>query len=313
MDFGKVDIGELDQVDFTLPPDADGTSRLLGNLKGPKQKGTEIFVGCAKWGRKDWIGTIYPEGTREDDFLSHYARHFNCVELNATFYKLPSVRQAESWRAQVGETFKFCPKFNNKITHIKRLKEAEHFTRIFLDGVAAFGRNLGPMFLQTPPNYAARNFGTLREYLEGLPPGLNLFTELRHPSWFNESATFNKVFDLLEEHKVGAVITDAAGRRDCVHMRLTTPSAFIRFVGNGLHPSDYLRCDDWVNRIKTWMENGIEEVYFLMHQQEELFSPQLCRYFIQQTNTICGTSIPEPVFVEPSGIRKNNRLKDNPN
>ena len=80
-------------------------------------------------------------------------------------------------------------------------------------------------------------------------------------------------------------------------MRLTTPSAFIRFVGNGLHPTDYARVDDWVQRIKLWMGQGIHKVYFFMHQHEEIYSPELSRYVIQQLNKHCGTAIPEPRFV----------------
>ncbi|HEY4653066.1 MAG TPA: DUF72 domain-containing protein [Cyclobacteriaceae bacterium] len=296
MDFGKVDNNEFGSIDFTLPQDAEETGRILQAHKQPGKK-TELYVGCAKWGRKDWIGTIYPDGTKEEDFLSLYARQFNCIELNATFYKLPSVKQVEAWRSKVGKDFKFCPKFNDKITHKKRLKDAGRYTEIFLEGVAAFGSNLGPVFLQTPPNYATKNFEVLQEYLEALPAGLDLFVELRHPGWFGDDEVRRKVFALLEKHRAGAVITDAAGRRDCVHMRLTTPSAFIRFVGNSLHPTDYQRCDEWVKRIGLWVENGIERVYFLMHQQEEVYSPRLCRYFIQQSNQHGFASLPEPQFV----------------
>ena len=81
-------------------------------------------------------------------------------------------------------------------------------------------------------------------------------------------------------------------------MRLTTPQAFIRFVGNDLHPTDYTRIDDWVQRIKTWMQQGIHQVYFFMHQNEEVNSPELCKYLIQQLNLHCGTPIPEPQFVD---------------
>jgi len=107
----------------------------------------------------------------------------------------------------------------------------------------------------------------------------------------------------LWDDKVGIGITkrgieDASGRRDCVHMRLTTPEAFIRFVGNGLHPTDYTRIDSWIQRIKSWKQQGIRTVYFFMHQHEELHSPELCKYVIQQLNKHCGTSIPEPAFVE---------------
>lgn len=280
MDFGKVPPNELDSIDFTLPPDPPGNERIFRAGKG----NTRIRVGCAKWGIKEWVGTLFPEETKEADFLEHYARHFDCVELNATFYKLPSVKQARLWKSKVGADFKFCPKFSNKITHIKRLKDAQEFTRRFVDGVTAFGENLGPSFIQTPPNFATRNFDVLATFLEELPRTFEVFVELRHPGWYSDQTLMNQVFDLLERLGVGAVITDAAGRRDCVHMRVTTPGTFIRFVGNNLHASDYHRADAWLERIRQWKEKGIEDVYLFMHQHEEVHSPVLCRYLKEKLN-----------------------------
>lgn len=297
MDFGKVDDIELSSIDFRLPPDRPETSALLARNKTTAP--TQVFVGCAKWGRKDWLGKIYPEGTKEKDFLTEYAHRFNCIELNATFYRLPTVEQVTGWKEKAGAGFKFCPKFTDKITHIKRLKDAGYYTEAFLEGINAFGDSLGPVFLQTPPNYAPKSLEVMDRYIELLPDDLDLFVELRHPGWFSDPVVFKEVFDMLERHEAGAVITDASGRRDCVHMRLTTPSAFIRFVGNGLHPTDFIRIDDWIQRIKSWMEQGIQRVYFFMHQHEELHSPELSRYVIQQLNQHCGTSIPEPEFVAP--------------
>jgi uncharacterized protein YecE (DUF72 family) len=126
---------------------------------------------------------------------------------------------------------------------------------------------------------------------------VNVFVELRHPAWFEDRETFDRITEVFEKYKKGAIITDASGRRDCVHMRLTTSEAFIRFVGNGLHPTDYTRVDDWVNRIRQWLDQGINSVYFFMHQHEEIHSPELSKYVIHQLNKHCGTSIAEPVFV----------------
>lgn len=299
MDFGKVDPLELEKIDFTLPPDAPGTRELLNTLERNNSKAA-LYIGCAKWGRKDWVGKIYPKGTKEGDFLSHYARHFNCIELNATFYRIPTVSQVEGWKNKVGKGFKFCPKFTDQITHVKRLKGTEGLTNAFLEGISAFGDNLGPVFLQTPPNYAPKNLDMLEEYIASLPDELDLFVELRHPGWFSDPEVFQKVFEMLQRQQAGAVITDASGRRDCVHMRLTTPSAFIRFVGNSLHPTDYSRCDDWIRRMKTWFEQGVHTIYFFMHQHEELYSPELCKYVIEKVNDEfrdLKIHIPVPVFV----------------
>jgi uncharacterized protein YecE (DUF72 family) len=295
MDFGKVTSEELEAVDFKLPPDREETTRLLSKQKnkGP----AEIYVGCAKWGRKDWIGKIYPKGTKEADFLSHYSKHFNCIELNATFYRIPTRSQTQSWKSKVGPDFQFCPKFSQGITHIKRLKDTAEITDRFLEGISGFEKNLGPVFLMPHPGMGPKTLETTQAFIESLPKDIRLFVELRHADWFKNEEAFKAMFDIFENARAGSVITDASGRRDCVHMRLTTPEAFIRFVGNGLHPTDYTRVDDWVNRINQWIKEGIEKVYFFMHQHEELHSPELSKYVIQRLNAVCGTQIQEPVFV----------------
>lgn len=86
-----------------------------------------------------------------------------------------------------------------------------------------------------------------------------------------------KIFQLFKELKIGTVITDTSGRRDCLHMQLTTPMAFIRFVGNNMHPTDFLRIDSWVDRIKNWIDKGFKEIYFFIDNHEEPNSPELCK------------------------------------
>jgi len=296
MEFGKVEPGELEKIDFRLPPDRPETTRVLKTLGG-KQK-PRIHVGCAKWGRKDWVGKIYPKGTKEADYLSQYAKRFNCIELNTTFYRMPAVSQTAAWRAKVGGDFMFCPKFTDQITHMLRLRNTQELTDRFIEGISGFGNNLGPIFLMPHPGMGPAMMDTIEAFIESLPDDLDLFTEVRHPGWFEEPTAFEDLFNRLERNQSGAVITDSSGRRDCVHMRLTTPEAFIRFVGNGLHPTDYTRIDDWVQRIKLWMSQGIEKVYFFMHQHEELHSPELAKYLVEQLNLHCGTSLHVPRFLE---------------
>jgi uncharacterized protein YecE (DUF72 family) len=294
MEFGKVGTEELDYIDPTLPPDKPETARVLSTA----QKGsTRFYVGCAKWGRKDWVGKIYPPKTKEADFLSHYGRHFNSIELNATFYRMPRAALTAGWKGKVGPDFRFCPKFVNSITHIKRLKDTAEQLDRFISGIAGFGETLGPILLMPHPGFGPKNLAVLDDFLTKLPGGVDVVAELRNPEWYSDPATFRDTFDLLEKHKVGAAITDALGRRDCVHMRLTTPEAFIRFVGNDLHPSDFKRIDHWVDRIKVWMDAGIQKVYFFMHQSEEVNSPEGARYVIQRLNKVCDARLQEPVFL----------------
>lgn len=301
MEFGRVDAEELSAIDFSLPADKEENALLLATSKTKNIK-AEVYVGCAKWGRKDWVGKIYPLKTKEADFLNHYARHFNCIELNATFYKMPTEKQTSAWKNKVGEDFKFCPKFIDQITHLKRLKDVNELTERFLTGIVGFGKNLGPVFLMPHPGMGPKDFDVIEAFIKSLPKDLDLFVELRLADWFQHHESFQRVSAMFEKNNAGSVITDSSGRRDCVHMRLTKPEVFIRFVGNGLHPTDYSRIDEWVERIRTWIEKGIEKVYFFMHQHDELHSPELSLYLIQQLNKKCNLNIPEPVFVKNQSL-----------
>ena len=146
----------------------------------------------------------------------------------------------------------------------------------------AFEGNLGPSFIQTPPNFATKNFDVLASFLDELPENFEVFVELRHPGWYENQDLLEKVFVLLEQQQAGFIITDTAGRRDCVHMRLTTPSAFIRFVGNNNHPSDFDRLNVWADRIAGWNSKGIRSVYMFMHQPDEVHSPFLCKHVTER-------------------------------
>ncbi len=106
MDFGKTD--DLDSVDFSLPPDNAVTKKLLSGLKPSAKTPFALYVGCAKWGRKDWIGQLYPKGTKEKDFLEHYVKEFNSIELNALFYNLQPKTVIEKWAALADKDFGFA-------------------------------------------------------------------------------------------------------------------------------------------------------------------------------------------------------------
>ena len=298
MEFGRVAPEELFNVDFSLPPNPEITIKTLKEAKSDES--LQVHVGCAKWGRKEWIGQIYPLKTKEANFLDEYVKHFDCIELNATFYNIYGPETIVKWKekANANPDFKFCPKFAQTITHIRRLKNAEDITTKYYEGIMAFGDKLGPLFLQLSDNYTPKSLPDLKAYLEQLPKDVPVFLELRHKEWFSVPENRDKIFSLLHDLKIGAVITDASGRRDVVHMHLPTPHAFIRFVGNGLHPTDYTRVDEWVARIKQWQQLGLRSVWFLMHQHEEEFSPRLADYVVRQINKELNLNIKRPYFLD---------------
>jgi uncharacterized protein YecE (DUF72 family) len=295
MEFGRVPEKELDNIDFTLQPDpAFNESALKGKpLKKPK-----VYIGCAKWGRTEWVGKIYPPKTKEKDFLQHYVQHYNSIELNATHYKIYGIENVQKWAANADKKdFLFCPKMYTGVTHYGSLKGKETMTTEFLKGVLAFGKHLGPIFIQVSESFSPNRKDELFAYLESLPTDLQFFAEVRHPEWFANADKANELFTKLQQLNIGAVITDTSGRRDCAHMYVTVPKVFIRYVGNSLHATDYTRIDEWVARMKYWLDNGLKEVYFFMHMHDEAKSPELTVYLVDQLNKECGLNLPKPTFI----------------
>jgi uncharacterized protein YecE (DUF72 family) len=295
MEFGRIPEEELNDIDFSLAAEPEENKRIL---KGQRSADAHVYLGCAKWGRPEWVGKIYPLKTRERDFLKHYVQHYNSIELNTTHYKIYGEKATRKW-ADVVKTgdFRFCPKMFQGITHKGRLNTKKFLTNEFLRGVAGFGEHLGPVFLQLSDTFSPKRKEELFNYLSSLSQEFQFFLEVRNAGWFAKDKEREELLSFLSAHNMGAVITDTAGRRDCAHMRLTIPKAFIRFVGNSLHPTDYARLDVWVERVKYWLENGLEELYFFMHMHDEATSPELTVYLVDMLNKTCGLQLTRPKFV----------------
>ncbi len=293
MEFGR--LPTVDGLDFSLPPDHRQTSRILQQT--PPNTPTDWVIGCAKWGRPDWVGKLYPKGTKNKDYLAAYAKQFSAIELNATHYSRFTADALQKWDEDTPTYFRFFPKFHQSISHWKRLQDAEAETRQFFESLQPIEHKIGGYFLQLNENFGSKSSDTILRYLAALPEREQVYLELRHPDFFKETAALETFYEELTQLKVGLLITDAAGKRDCVHMRLTTPKAFIRFVGNGLHPSDYTRMNDWVIRLKEWSESGLENAYFFMHQHDELYSPEAVDYFVKELNSACKLTLRGPQLI----------------
>lgn len=296
MEFGRVPETELNTIDFSLPAEPLFNQQVL---KGKKQIQPRVYLGCAKWGRTEWVGKIYPPKTREKDFLEHYVKHYNSIELNATHYKVYGATGIAKWAEKAkGLDFKFCPKMYQGVTHRGSLRGKDFITSEFLRGIIAFQEQLGPVFVQVSDAFSPKRKEELFDFLRSLPTDMQFFLEVRHPDWFGKTDIREELFVTLKEMNMGAVITDTSGRRDCAHMYLTIPKTFIRYVGNSLHPTDYTRVDTWISRMQYWIEQGIEELYFFMHMHDEAFSPELTVYMVDRLNKACGLQLQKPEFVQ---------------
>ncbi len=293
MEFGRVKESELAGINFKLPADPPYNKH---TLPGKRAANPKVYVGCAKWGRKEWVGKLYPTGTPEKEFLPQYTKHFNAIELNATSYKMPTPAVVSSWAAAAGDKeFLYCPKLVRYILPSPDRERQLLYMSEWKKCMQEFGDHLGPMFLMLAENFLPTRFNLLKDFLHDFPKEYRLFVEVRHRAWYEDEKIFLELIKELSIYNAGFVITDTAGRRDMSHMYLTVPRAFIRFVGNSLHETDYARCDDWVKRIKAWIRKGLEEVYFFMHMHDEARSPELISYFIKKLNKECKLQIPDPL------------------
>lgn len=302
MDFGRVPVEELINIDFSLPKEPAFNKTVL---PGKPVKSPKVYIGCAKWGRTEWVGKIYPPRAKEKDFLDHYVHHYNSIELNATHYKVYGEAGIKKWIAKAaGKDFKFCPKMYQGITHRGSLKGKNFITNEFFRGIVAFEEYLGPIFIQVSETFSPKRKEELFEFLQTMPSDLQFFMEVRHPDWFKKPEITQELFTRLKEMNIGAVITDTSGRRDCAHMYLTLPKVFIRYVGNSLHDTDYIRIDEWVGRMKYWLKNGLEELYFFMHMHDEATSPELTIYLVDKMNKELGLNLVKPKFIGDEGKQK---------
>jgi uncharacterized protein YecE (DUF72 family) len=278
MEFGRVTNEELAVIDFKLPPDPAFNKTTLSGIPSPNFK---IWLGLSKWGRTEWVGKLYPPKTKEKDFLSHYVKHFNAIELNATHYKIFGDRGTAKWGEKAGgKEFLFCPKSFKGVTHHGKLNGKEFLQNEFIRGIGGFGNHLGPCFISLAENFSPKRWADLEEYLKKLPTVKQFFLEVRHPDWFSKPDLFVN----LQKLNIGAVITDTAGRRDCMHMYLPIPSVFIRFVANDNHSSDRFRLEQWAKRLKDWKKKGLMNVYFFVHSSDETYSPDIAQIAIELFN-----------------------------
>lgn len=265
MDFGRTPT--FATVPYTPPvldPSLSGTPGVA-----------RVFLGCPVWTQKGWTGKVFPEGTPPGEFLFHYSRAFDSVELNSTFYQTPSWGMIERWRRSVPAGFLFCPKVPQAVSRATYWSnEAGRAARAFYEAIRGFGDALGPVFLQLPPQFGPGDLRLLSQMLQR-PPGMPMAVEFRNPDFFRDRSVIEAARHVVRNAHASLVITDTPGRRDVCHGSVIGDRVFLRFAGNQMHPTDTLRVRQWVGLWQKWAQRGVQEIYFFAHQPEELTSPDL--------------------------------------
>jgi uncharacterized protein YecE (DUF72 family) len=219
-----------------------------------------IRIGCSGWNYQHWRkGVFYPPRLPPRRWLEYYAQHFDTVEVNATFYRLPRETAVANWSRESPPGFLFAVKMSRYVTHIKRLRDLPPSLELFYSRIRPLvgTPKLGPVLWQLPANFH-RDDERLTQGLEQLPPGRHCF-EFRHESWF-----VPEVYELLRSHRVALVIGDTPRYPFQTH-ELTTDWTFIRFHhGTRGRSSNYSESEleEWSRRIEGWAEQGDVYAYF---------------------------------------------------
>ena len=215
-----------------------------------------LRVGTSGYAYPEWKGTFYPADLPASKMLAWYVGHFSTVEINATFYRMPSAKTLTAWAAVAPDGFTFVLKAPQRITHLARLRDVDDSLRYFCDTARTLGPKLGPVLFQLPPNFkkAADRLGDL---LAKLPPGLRAAFEFRHPSWFDD-----EVLALLRERNAALCIADTEeGSTPAV---ATADWGYLRLRAAGYTDADLAR---WLATILQVGAGWREAFVFFKHEE----------------------------------------------
>ncbi|MBM3907483.1 MAG: DUF72 domain-containing protein [Gemmatimonadetes bacterium] len=211
-----------------------------------------LRFGCQGWNYAAWVGPFYPPRTRAADFLAVYARAFNTVEVDSTFYATPAVQTVRSWATRVPEGFQFALKLPQEITHEHRLRRCESQVERFFDVARELGPKLGPVLVQLGPDFGPVELPALTGFLPLLPNDLRIAVEFRQRGWINDG-----VIALLGEHRVALALADARFIPRSVVLKLaerpTADFAYLRWMGPDRQIVDYSRVQhDRTKELDQW-------------------------------------------------------------
>lgn len=275
-------------VDFRLP--ALGLDAAESDAAPTK---LALFAGCPVWAEDSWLGDFLPDNTARSQRLAEYAKRLPAVELNSTFYAVPSPATFRRWRDQVPVGFRFCPKVPSAISRgLERGRTLRSQHHHFWDAVGLLEDRLGTAFLQLPPSFSPREIATLEGFVRDVPRGRRLAVEFRHPGWFEGGSLAPRAASVLRAAGVATVVTDCAGRRDVCHATLTSDSVVIRFAGIGNPAVDGPRLAGWVRRLGAWRAAGLTTAFVFTHFPLERGGPQAARQLMAAANAQLGLSLP---------------------
>jgi uncharacterized protein YecE (DUF72 family) len=257
------------------------------------------YLGAPLWANAHWKGTLFGVDAKPADFLAQYARVFNAVEGNTTFYAVPSADMVRRWVDATPESFRFSFKFPRTITHQHHLIHAAKETQEFLQRMQPLGQRLNGLMVQLPASFSPNALSMLEAFLRSLPVDYRYAVEVRHPAFFTHTesrATFNALLESLGVDRVifesrpvhAAPPLDEATReaqqrkpRLPVQLDATADQPVLRYIGHPVLEANHPWLDRWVAQTARWLEEGRHPRIFL-HTPNNDLAPELARLFHQQ-------------------------------
>jgi uncharacterized protein YecE (DUF72 family) len=230
----------------------DAESRAVATDQRTSSAPWSIRIGTQGWNYDAWVGPFYPVGTRALDYLSIYARAFDTVEVDSTFYAVPAARTVRGWYERSPAKFTFALKLPQEITHERRLRDAGDVCRLFYDRARELREKLGIVLIQLGPDFGPIELPALAKLLPTLPPDIRFSVEFRHRGWIQDG-----VLALLAEHGVGVTLTDARWlpRKQMLALasRVATDFLYVRWMGANRDIVDYSRIQiDRTSELEQW-------------------------------------------------------------
>jgi uncharacterized protein YecE (DUF72 family) len=224
---------------------------------------SRIHIGTSGWNYKHWLGPFYPERFPAQDMLEFYARHFDTVELNNSFYHLPTANSFEKWRDITPQDFVFAVKASRFTTHMKKLKEPTSSTDKFFAAAEKLEEKLGVILFQLPPRWKV-NLERLSEFLQAMPREYRYAFEFREESWFT-----SEVYDLLKKHSVALCVYHMKGWNSPIEV--TADFVYVRMHGTetqygGSYSLKML--EEWASQIRQWQSES-KDVYVYFNNDPE--------------------------------------------
>jgi uncharacterized protein YecE (DUF72 family) len=251
----------------------------------------ELRVGTSGYQYDHWRGRLYPHDAPKSHWFDIYAEHFDSVEINNTFYHLPSESTFDSWREQAPPGFRFALKYSRYGSHLKHLKDPQQHVGLFVERAERLGARLGPTLVQLPTGWKL-DLARLEDFLSALPRRLRWAVEVRHASWLCDP-----VYAALHRHGAALCIHDLLDNHpheltaDWTYLRFHGPENRRKYAGN--YPHQALSAT--AQRICGWLSEG-HDVYAYFNNDEKGYAVENAldlRRFVQQQNLSqnCGTGL----------------------